>query len=122
MSIGFSRLHDASFVIADGVMVLAVGKTVFDLELPNLSLNWKAEGDDSICFGIYEFQNGYLIHGEQCITNLQSDGTLAWQFSGEDIFVSPNGENVFEIDDGIIRLRDWNGKGYVLDRNGRMIK
>ncbi|NOW90669.1 hypothetical protein BCD91_002692 [Clostridium beijerinckii] len=77
---------------------------------------------DSGCyFGIYEFQNGYIVYGELEIVKLDKFLNKEWDFSGADIFVTQDKNIPFQISGDKIQLYDWNGVYYELDKNGKII-
>ncbi len=72
-------------------------------------------------FGIYQKSNYYIIYWEIEIIRLNEQFKKVWSFSGEDIFVSQNGECPFSLADDKIMLNDWNGTYYEIDLNGNLI-
>lgn len=73
---------------------------------------------DYSCFGIYKFNEGYIIHGELDIIMIDKNGNIKWSFSGRDIFVLPSGEESFTINGDKGYVIDWDGYRYDFDTNG----
>ena len=75
-------------------------------------------------FGIYEIDNGYIVHSELEIYKITEEGDIVWSFSGNDIFagLKADDEYYISIDEGRIRLRDFNDDYYILDLNGNLLE
>ena len=116
-----TRIGENSYVIVEDKIFIAVGSSVFCLLMPDLTLEWTVEADDSCCFGIYHFIDSIVVHGELAITCLDLIGNIKWQFYGRDIFVTLNEGLVFSIIDDSVKVKDWEGYVYLIDRNGQMI-
>jgi len=74
-----------------------------------------------VYFTISKFDNGYIVWGELAIVKLSPELEVEWSFSGEDIFVSPNGNVPFAIAEDTICISDWNGRKYKLNKFGQEI-
>lgn len=111
----------SSFVVDGSRIVICVAEKVFCLEIPSLMLQWETTADEASCFEIYPHEEGYFVHGELSITKLTRSGQIEWQFSGRDIFVTPDGEDDFKLGDDRIVVRDWQGYVYTLNLNGKLI-
>ena len=83
-----------------------------------MSINWFKRLDPATCFGIYQFDNDFLIHGELQISRIDINGNEKWTFRARDIFVTSDGDNSFAIQADKILLIDWEGYRYTLDKNG----
>ena len=122
LSNGFSSLSNKdSIIIENSNMVIIVGKSIFCLGLPNLNFSWQIECDKSTCFGIYEVNDEFIIHGELFISKISKTGKLEWQFSGRDIFVTMDGSDRINITEEYIRVTDWENNIYYLNFNGQEI-
>lgn len=119
---GASTIHDRSFIIKNNELLLCCGDHLYCLELASLNINWKRQLDPATCFGIYEFENDFVVHGELEISRIDRKGNKIWDFSARDIFVTPDGKKSIEIDKDRIKLRDWDGYEYVIDGNGKEIR
>lgn len=74
------------------------------------------------CFyAIYEYDDGYIIHGELEIIKLSSSFVIEWTFSGSDIFARADGTDCFEIVDDRVLVRCWDGLEVLLNSTGSII-
>jgi hypothetical protein len=119
---GSTTIHERSYLIKNDSIFICCGSMIYSLTLPMLKLNWCKELDMATCFGIYEFENDFIIHGEVEISRLSENGTIKWTFSARDIFVSMNGKKEFEIIGDTIKLIDFGNYEYILDADGNEIK
>jgi len=119
---GFTGIHEKSFLIKNDTLFICCGSEVYSLEIPSLKLNWNKEIDTATCFEIYEFEDDFIVHGEVEISRVTNSGTIKWQFSGRDIFVSVNGKKEFEITGNTIKLTDFQNFQYALNSDGKQIK
>lgn len=71
--------------------------------------------------GIYTIEDGYILHGETELFRYDKQLNRVWEFSGRDIFATPNGEKAFWLEKNAIHCRDWLGWHYVLDLDGNPI-
>ena len=62
-----------------------------------------------------------IVHGEQEITYLNSNGEIQWNFSGRDIFTTADGNEDFIILEDCILAVDWEGNNYKINRDGKEI-
>jgi len=67
---------------------------------------------------IYEFDGGYVIHGELEIIKLSATLEIEWVFRGGEIFVRLDGDCSFEIKGDKIHVVDWANVRYEIDRFG----
>ncbi|MDP9080536.1 MAG: hypothetical protein M3O71_24185 [Bacteroidota bacterium] len=118
---GATGINEKSAIIKNGLIFICCGNSVCSLRLTNLTFNWLIEIDVATCFGIYEFENDFVIHGEMEISRITEEGKIVWQFSGRDIFVNIHGEREFEIIGDQIKLVDFLNNNYFLDKNGQEI-
>jgi hypothetical protein len=118
---GTTGVHAKSAIIDDDSLLMCCGDSVFCLQIPTLSLRWKVRADRATCFQILTLNDKYLIHGELQISCLDKSGNIEWDFSGADIFVSPEGENEVVIKENSIELLDFSGRKYLIDFNGKQI-
>ncbi|QYY31151.1 hypothetical protein K2O51_28060 [Cupriavidus pinatubonensis] len=109
---GCSAVHEHSALIMDDKLYLAVGDSVACMSLESThELLWSVQTDMATCFGIYwaEHQRALISHGELEISRLSTDGVIAWQTSGADIFTEgvrllPNYIEVVDFNKAIYRL------------------
>ena len=72
-------------------------------------------------FKVFLIEDGYLIHGELEIIKTDFELNVQWKASGEDILVSPDGDDSFRVFKNKIEYADFLGNRYTLflDENGR---
>ena len=119
---GITAIHETSQLIRYDHIVVCCARNLFNLTIPELDLNWIKEGDKASCFQIYAFEEDFIIHGELSISRISKDGTKAWEYSGDNIFVTLDTENEFSLRRNIIRVKDFQGKIHKLDMNGNLLK
>ena len=78
----------------------------------------------AMCIAIYEFGEGYVVHGELEIIKLSTTFEIEWVFMGGEIFVRFDGGCSFEIKGDKIHVTDWLDVQYEIDKfgNGTIIK
>lgn len=118
---GATGIHQNSSLVDNDQLVICCCDTVFCLALPDLDLKWKTQADLATCFQILKLQDGYIVHGELLITNLDRDGNKRWEFGGTDIFVSTGIKEVFKMESDGILLTDFSGKAYKIDFDGKLL-
>lgn len=118
---GATGIGENSYVVTDDVILICCSNQVYALALPELSLRWSKQLDFATCFGVYEFEDDFIIHGEVDISRITINGDIKWQFSGADIFVNLDGELSFDIVDREIKLIDFLGNKYTLNGDGEMM-
>jgi hypothetical protein len=91
------------------------------LSIPELDLLWQTQADQITCFGLYAYNDTYIVHGELGISRLDKDGKILWQKTGADIFTTLEGENIFEIADSYILVKDWEHRLYKFDFDGNSV-
>jgi len=120
--IGISmRILENSFLIKNDSIFICCERKIYSLAIPELNLNWSIECDLATCFGIHEFEDDFIIHGETEISRLTERGLIKWQFNGRDIFVTMDGQKDFEIIGNTIKLKDFENNDYILNGNGNEI-
>ena len=112
---GATGIHPRCSVLDGNSFLICCADSIFCLNLPDLHLNWITKADQATCFGIYRYKNSYIVHGELEISRLDKDGNIIWQFSGFDIFTTPEGPDVLRINGNIIKASSWDGITYLID-------
>jgi hypothetical protein len=109
---GAGGLNERSCVLLGDRCFLAVGPWLLSLDLPDLSLLWKAEADSAGCFGLHltPDRQHIVVHGEVEISKFTLAGRKSWTFSGRDIFT---GE--FAVSANAVVATDFNGQRYSID-------
>jgi hypothetical protein len=59
------------------------------------------------------------VHGEINISRINHDGTILWQYSGEDIFMNMDDEGECELRADYIIASDFNNKVYKIGYDGK---
>ena len=112
---GHTGIHARCSVLDGNSFLICCADSIFCLNLPDLHLNWITKADQATCFGIYKYQNGYIVHGELEISRLDKDGSITWQFSGSDIFTTPEGRDSFRLNGDFIEAVSWDGITVTID-------
>lgn len=110
------------FIVENDNIIILIGNSLFCLELSTLKKVWTVECDESLCFGVYGFDDGYITHGEVVISKINKEGRLEWKFYGRDIFVTPEDKENFFVSKNIISVTDWVNNVYLIDVNGKEIR
>jgi len=111
-------IHENSFLFSDNNLFICCCDKIYSLRLPALEINWKKRFDPTTCFGIYRFENDFIIHGELSIKRIDKAGNEKWTFGAREIFVTQDGTESIKIHSDKIELKDWEGCKYTLDKNG----
>ena len=120
---GASALHKKSQIADNDRIVICCSSQIFNLSIPGLILNWNIKADEATCFGIFQLNQGFIIHGEIGISRISNDGKIIWQRSGADIFTTiDNKEDDFKLTDKYIFATDWGNRKYQFDFDGNEIK
>jgi hypothetical protein len=112
---GSTSIHPTCSLLDGNHLLLCCGDSVFSLTIPELDLSWRTKADSTTCFEIFAHNDGYIVHGELELSRLSRDGSIIWQFSGSDIFVTHAGTNDFVLEGDLIHATDWNGLEFTLD-------
>ena len=118
---GGAGIHETSTIIENDRLLVCCSNTIFCLSIPDLTLLWRTQADQTACFQIFKLQSDYLVHGELQISRLDKDGKIKWQFSGADIFTTSDSKENFIITDNYILATDWENRKYKIDFNGQLI-
>lgn len=110
-----------SYLIDKKSLLLCYFDTLFKFSIPDLKLLWKVKVDEACCFGIYQLEEDYLIHGELEISRINRDGEIIWQKTGGDIWTTLEGTKI-EINKNFIIATDWDYNKYKFDYNGNLIE
>ena len=116
---GETGVHNSALVLEEDRLILCCGDKIFCLSIPDLSLLWKVQADDFTCFQIFGYQDSYIVHGEINISRINHDGTILWQYSGEDIFMNMNDDIECELQADYIIASDFNNKIYKIGYDGK---
>ena len=91
---------------------LETGEMLMDKLVGSYGCNW----------AIYSVENCYVIHGEEEITMLDRDLCKKWDVSAREIYASRTKGMAFEIEDGIIKVYDFEDTYYEYDLNGMLLR
>jgi len=112
----FSTGKDIAILKNDKLFVLFFSM-IIEIDLHTLDI-FTHDIAEYQCFSIYEFDSGYIIHGEMEIVKLNKNLEVEWSEMGADIFVNPDRDDVFRIENDMIHVIDWDGRKYVFDKDG----
>ena len=118
---GGTGVYPNSCIYEDTRLLSCCSDSVFCLSIPDLKLQWQTKADWAACFQLFKYEDNYIVHGEVEISRLDKDGNILWQQSGADIFVTLDGGPNFEMTDEFILVKDFNGKKYTFDYDGRYL-
>jgi hypothetical protein len=118
---GATGISNNSFILKDERIFICCSNTVYSLNLIDLSINWRKEFDDVTCFGIHEFEDDFIIHGELSVSRIDHKGNIKWNYCPRDILVNLDGKEVFKIIDNYIELIDFQGYKYILSKDGEVL-
>lgn len=119
---GKTGITETTRLINHEEIVICCGNTVFKLTIPDLNLVWQTVCDMATCFGIYYFQQDYIVHGELEISRLDQAGKIVWQKGGTDIWTTPGGADSFKVYDHYIVATDWGYNKYKFDAQGNLVE
>lgn len=107
-------------LVDEGNLIVLLNAEIYVINLAcGEIVNYVVLGEFFPLWSIYNFDDGYIIHGELEIIKLNKDFEIEWSFSGSDIFVNPSdSREAFEIQGNTIQLIDWNGEVFRLDKDG----
>ena len=118
---GATGIYENSFLIKNDRIYICCSDQIYSLNLADLSANWRNQYDIATCFGIYEFEEDFIVHGESQVSRIDKNGKTKWNFSARDIFVNPDGKTEFKIVKDRIELVDWEGYKYELNADGKIL-
>lgn len=118
---GATSASDDSALIVGNHLITRCSNMLFSLSIPDLKLNWLTKADDATCFSILPYEDDLIVHGEVAISRINTQGSIVWQFTGSDIFLSLDGTSTFDLYPDFIELTDFNGHRYLVDYNGQQI-
>ncbi len=117
-----TTIHENSVLVMSDSIIVCCSNKVYSLSIPGLQINWKKRFDPATCLAIYSFKEDFIIHGELQITRIDKKGNEKWNFGARDILVTPDEKKSIELMGDKIKLRDWAGREYVLNENGKEIR
>lgn len=118
---GANGISENSFLIKNDRIYICCSDKIYSLNLKDLSVNWRNQYDIATCFGIYEFDEDFIFHGEIQVSRIDKNGETKWNFSARDVFVNPDGKTEFKIVENRIELIDWEGYKYELNAEGKIL-
>lgn len=106
---GCTGVHAHSLAVVAGRAYVAAGDQVVCLRSDTLEVLWSRGVDDATCFGIHfsEEHQALISHGELSIARLSTEGQIAWQSYGADIF-----SGSFSLRPDAILVTDFQGRVY----------
>lgn len=113
---------DNCAVLDNKELVVLIDKDIFIIDLVKLKIiRYKKIECCGVNFSIHQVKDGYIVYGELEVFKLGYDFNILWNYSGSDIFVNIDDKNPFMIDEGIIKIYDWNGKYCEIDFDGKIL-
>ncbi|MCI9414948.1 MAG: hypothetical protein HFJ79_07225 [Clostridiales bacterium] len=105
-------IHDYAYLEGDQLIVLQ-NDTIsqIDIRTHQLAVHQKLECF-GCCLGMYPCPGGYIVYGEMEIFRIDERFDTVWRVSGADKFVSPDIFPPFKIEDGVIKVYDWDNNYY----------
>ncbi|MDG5491996.1 hypothetical protein [Psychroserpens sp. SPM9] len=119
---GATGIYEHSFLIKNDQIYICCSNHIYALNLVDLSVNWRLQCDMATCFGIYEFGEDFIVHGEIQVSRITKNGEIKWRFTARDLFINPDGKTEFKIVENRIELIDWEGYKYELSAEGQLLK
>jgi hypothetical protein len=108
--------------LEDNRLVVLMDNTIIFIDIERIKIIKSILINDfGICFALYRFKNGYIVHGELEVIKLDLNANVEWRFSGADIFATSKEDNFTVLENEII-VEDWQGYIYHIDENGHEIK
>lgn len=112
--------YEECFILKDNFLIFMSENIIFKIDIVTYELVLKKKIPIfESTFGIYEYNDDYIIYGEIDIARIDKCFDLLWSFSGADIFVTLDGSCPFEMKDDRIILRDFIGNYYEINYNGK---
>lgn len=119
---GGTGITETTTLINHERIVICCGNTVFKLTVPHLNLLWQTFCDPATCFGIYYFEQDYIVHGEFEISRLDKAGKIVWQRGGMDIWTTLDVTDNFAVYDNYIVATDWGNNRHKFDGDGKLLE
>ena len=117
----FSRFQSEMILFDGDDVLICCGGTIFCFQISEFKIKWLFELDEGIGFAVYKYLQKYFIKGEQSVTALDLSGNFKWEFSGADIFGTPEGDDKLEIDEKGVLVVDWNYTRHKIDFEGNLL-
>ena len=121
---GATSLHQQSYIMDtdNEQLMICCSNLVFCITTTSLTLLWITEVDWATCFGLYENNDRYIIHGEMEISRIDKNGNVLWHHLGCDIFTTQKGNSDdFYVTDSYIFATDWDHNIYKFDFDGNIL-
>lgn len=116
-------LSNDSLIHKDKAIYFCSGKYICKWNITQAVLEWCIELDFVSCFTIQFLDNedSILVSGESELSKIDLNGSVLWQYSGFDIFVTQDGKFGAKVIEDKIYITDWNDILHVLDFEGNLI-
>lgn len=109
-------------VLEESRLTVLMDRMVIRLSLDNFEIVCSRRLD--VCgsmLALYPCGGDLILHGELEVLRLTRELQTVWTFSGRDLFASLTGERAFCLENGRIRLLDWEGNRYELSLDGELL-
>ncbi len=118
---GKTGVYNGTALLNNMDLIIRCSNKVFNLALPELTINWFATVDPITCFSVFSYNDSYITHGELSISRISKYGKIMWSFSGEDIFLNLENEYNFQLHENHISIIDFGDRSYNIDYDGNEI-
>lgn len=105
-------------------LIVLEGFSIIVIDCRTRKVTEQHDLETAMGIAIYEFDGGYVIHGELEIIKLSATLEIEWVFTGGETFVRFDGDCSFEIKGDKIHVVDWDNVRYEIDKfgNGKIVK
>ena len=97
-------------------------KNIYAEDKSNISvISYDLRPQFGTLYGIYEIEDGYIIHGESVVMRIDLDSNEVWEFTSDEIFTGFEDHPYCEVTDEEVIVYDFNEKRYVINYEGEEI-
>lgn len=96
--------------------------TLYEIDIITKQIRFIDIDDLAGALGLYQVDDGLIVHGEMKIVKIDFDLDEIWDFYGADIFVTLQDKPSIIIHNDRIELLDFKNNHYILSHNGKLIK
>jgi RNAse (barnase) inhibitor barstar len=107
--------YESCTILKHNKLIIAKFNTIYEIELNTSRARHIVFSDMAGIIGLYDVNDGYLIHGEMCLVKTDYNLNKLWDFYGKDILISKNGDSNITVTKDKIELTDFEGNHYGID-------
>ena len=107
--------YEPCTILKHDKLIIVKFNTFYEFDLNTNKIRYIIFSNMAGAIGLYDMEDGYLIHGEMCLVKTDYDLNKLWDFYGKDILVSRNGNANINITNKKIELTDFEGNNYIID-------